>query len=287
MPRTSATLSRLAQGVSSFAFAAAGTNGFVTSVLTFAVAGVVCTVGALAAGEAGRIGDTFHIPRLWTTGIVGFLAMYLAAEAYHRADVAPVSFLLLLVPVFTALTAPLAGERLTREGALGLVISVIGIALFAQPQHGTVAQWPGLLCALAASGALAWLWYLSRDLASHDDRLWALSAAQNYLPALVGLAALPVMGGFPAGVPLVWLLVSGAGYAANTILRLYCLRILPASTASLIAPISAIVSTVLGIAVLGEIPDARVCAGAVVITIGVMVSAGIIGRTQTAAAEDG
>ena len=272
LPRTSVTLSRVAQGVSSFAFAAAGTNGFVTTVITFAVTAVACTIGAVLAGEGHRILGTFRLPRLWSVTVVGFLAMYLAAQAYHLAAVAPVSFLLLLVPLFAALMAPFAGERLTRNGMVGLAISVVGIGLFAKPEQGANPQWPGLACALAAGGALAWLWYLSRDLAAHDDDLWALSAAQNYVPAVVGLAAVVLLGDFPGGVSLAWLLVSGLGYAGNVILRLFGLRRLTASTASLIAPVSAIVSTLLAVVILHEVPDGRTWVGAAVITIGMIVA---------------
>ncbi|MFZ4373817.1 MAG: DMT family transporter [Mycobacterium sp.] len=280
LPRTSVTLSRVAQGVSSFAFAAAGTNGFVTTVITFAVTAVLCTVGAVLAGEGRRILGGLRLPRLWSVTVVGFFAMYLAAEAYHLAPVAPVSFLLLLVPLFAALMAPFAGERLTRNGMIGLAISLVGIGLFAKPEQGTNAHWPGLVCALAAGGALAWLWYLSRDLAAHDDNLWALSAAQNYVPAVVGLAAVLLMDDIPGGVSLVWLLVSGLGYAGNVILRLFGLRRLPASTASLIAPVSAIVSTLLAVVILGEVPDARTWAGAAVITVGAIVATREPGRTR-------
>lgn len=271
-PRTSVTLSRVAQGASSFAFAAAGTGGFVTSVVTHAVAAVVCTLGAIAAGEGGLILGTLRSKRVWLVSIVGFAAMWLAAQAYHLAAVAPVSFLLLLVPLFTSLMAPLFGERITKNGVMGLGISLVGIMLFAGPDAGFASEWVGLLFALAAGGALAWLWYLSRDLATDDGRLWALSASQTYAPAVVGLAIVLLLGAFPSGSALMWLLVAGAGYAGNVVLRLFGLRRMPASVASLIAPVSAIVSTAMGIVILGQIPDPLTWLGAVVITIGVVVA---------------
>ena len=61
---------------------------------------MACTIGAVMAGEGRRILGSFRLPRLWSVTVVGFLAMYLAAQAYHLAAVAPVSFLLLLVPLF-------------------------------------------------------------------------------------------------------------------------------------------------------------------------------------------
>jgi drug/metabolite transporter (DMT)-like permease len=272
LPRTSVTLSRVAQGVSSFAFAAAGTGGFVTSVLTHSVAAVLCTIGAILAGEGLLILGTLRMPRVWLVSIVGFGSMWLAAQAYHLAPVAPVSFLLLLVPLFTSLMAPLFGERITRNGLLGLAISLVGIVLFARPDAGVDTEWVGLLYALAAGGALAWLWYLSRDLTSDDGKLWALSASQTYAPAVVGLLVVLLLGAFPTGDALLWLLVAGAGYAGNVVLRLFGLRRMPASTASLIAPVSAIVSTVLGMVILGQIPDAVTWLGAVIITVGVIVA---------------
>jgi drug/metabolite transporter (DMT)-like permease len=272
LPRTSVTLSRVAQGISSFAFAAAGTGGFVTSVLTHSVAAAILTLGAIAVGEGRLILGTLRLPRVWLVSVVGFLAMWLAAEAYHLAPVAPVSFLLLLVPLFTALMAPLFGERMTRNGVIGLAISLVGIALFATPTEGFGTEWAGLICALAAGGALALLWYFSRALSTDDSKIWALSASQTYPPVVIGLLVVLLLGAFPTGDALLWLLVAGAGYAGNVVLRLFGLRRMPASTASLIAPVSAIVSTVMGMVILDQIPDALTWVGAATITIGVIVA---------------
>lgn len=271
-PRTAVTLSRVAQGVASFAFAAAGTGGFVTTVITFVVASVICTVGAVVVGEGDRLLPTLRMSRVWSVAVVGFVSMVFAATAYQHASVAVVSFLLLLVPLFSGILAPLYGERLTRNGVIGLAISVLGIFAFAQPTQGFQAEPLGLAAALLGGLGLAVLWMMSRGLASMNDGLWALSATQMIGPALLGLVVVAVGGSMPSGVALWWLVVAGIGYAANTIWRLFGLRLLPASTAALLSPISALVSTALGILILHQVPDAVTWLGAAVITLGVIIA---------------
>lgn len=271
-PRTAVTLSRVAQGVASFAFAAAGTAGFVTTVVTFVVASIICTVGALLVGEGHRILPTLRMGRVWAVAVVGFISMVLAATAYELASVAVVSFLLLLVPLFSGILAPLYGERMTRNGVIGLGISVLGIIAFAQPSQDYQAEPLGLVAALLGGLGLAILWMMSRGLATMNDGLWALSATQMIGPALLGLLVITVSGSLPAGVGMWWLIVAGIGYAGNTIWRLMGLRLLPASTAALLSPISALVSTAMGIVILNEIPDALTWFGATVITLGVIIA---------------
>lgn len=271
-PRTSVTLSRVAQGVSSFAFAAAGTGGFVTTVITLSVAAVICTGAAVYLGEARQILPTLRMRNVWVISLTGFVAMFFAAQAYHLASVATVSFLLLLVPLFAGLMAPLYGERLTRNGVIGMAISIVGALLFAQPNAAFSQEWLGLLCAVIGGLALAVLWHQSRDLAAHDDALWALSASQNYPPAVIGLVVVVLGGLTPSGTSMWWLLIAGIGYSGNVILRLFGLRRLTASAAALIAPVSALVSTLLGVLILHQVPDAITWVGAAIITVGVLVS---------------
>lgn len=271
-PRTSVTASRVAQGVSSFAFAAAGTGGFVTTVFTLSIAGVICTGAAIYFGERHLILPTLRMRSVWEIAVIGFVAMYFAAQAYHLASVASVSFLLLLVPLFAGLMAPFYGERLTRNGFIGLGMSMVGALLFAQPTAGFSDEWLGLLCAIIGGIALALLWHQSRGLAAHDDALWALSAVQNYPPAIIGMLIVLVGGMVPGTSALWWLLVAGVGYAGNVILRLFGLRLMTASTAALLAPVSALVSTALGIVILNEVPDALTWLGAAIITAGVIVA---------------
>jgi drug/metabolite transporter (DMT)-like permease len=193
-PRTAVTMSRIAQGVASFAFAAAGTAGFVTTVVTFVVASIICTVGAVLVGEGHRILPTLRMGRVWAVAVVGFISMVLAATAYELASVAVVSFLLLLVPLFSGLLAPLYGERMTRNGVIGLSISVLGIIAFAQPSQDYQAEPLGLVAALLGGLGLAILWMMSRGLATMNDGLWALSATQMIGPALLGLLVITVNG---------------------------------------------------------------------------------------------
>ena len=85
---------------------------------------------------------------LWAVSVVGAVSLILGAQAYQMAAVATVSFLLLLVPVFAGLLAPLYGERLTRRDLVGLGIGLVGVAFFAQPSPAFDTEWLGIVLAL-------------------------------------------------------------------------------------------------------------------------------------------
>ena len=209
---------------------------------------------------------------LWAVSVVGAVSLILGAQAYQVAAVATVSFLLLLVPVFAGLLAPLYGERLTRRDLVGLGIGLVGVAFFAQPSPAFDTEWLGIVLALLCGLALGLQWHQSRSLATHAYEPWATSAAQMIVPAGLGLILVLSLGLSPARAALLWLLVSGLGYAGNTALRLIGLHVLTASKAALIAPVSAITSTLLALLFLHQVPDLLTCLGAVVMVIGVVVS---------------
>ena len=185
---------------------------------------------------------------------------------------ATVSFLLLLVPIFAGALGPLYGEHLSGFNVIGMSVSMVGIALFAQPSPDFDSEWVGIVLALLGGLALALVWHQSRTLAARGDEPWAATASQTVVPGILGLVLVLGMGSPPAGAALGWLLVSGLGYAGNTVLRLVGLRGLSASSAALIAPASALTSTALAFLVLHQVPDLTTCVGAVVIVIGLVVA---------------
>lgn len=271
-PRTAVTLSRVLQGVSSFAFAAAAAGGIVAASTTLAVAGLIGLVGAAATGSSGALPALLRDRTVWAVAATGVVSLVLAAQAYQEAGVATVSFLLLLVPVYAGLMSPLFGERLTRANLLGLGISLVGIACFARPTAAFASEWLGILLALAAGAALGLIWYQSRALAARRCDPWATTAATMLVPGTAGLLFVGLLERLPTGGALAWLLVAGLGYAGNSVLRLTALRAIKASSAALIAPVSALTSTALAFALLGQVPDLLTCVGAVVVVIGVVVS---------------
>ncbi|MFM2437654.1 MAG: hypothetical protein RLZ55_465, partial [Actinomycetota bacterium] len=170
------------------------------------------------------------------------------------------------------LLAPVYGERLGRRELLGLAISLVGIGCFARPSPAFATEWTGIVLALLTGLALGIVWHQSRSLAQRGAEPWAMTAAQMLVPGVVGLAVVAVLGRLPSGPALAWLVVSGVGYAGNTVLRLTGLRLLSASKAALIAPVSALTSTALAFVLLDQVPDLLTCIGAVVIVLGVVVS---------------
>lgn len=271
-PRAAVTVSRVMQGVSSFGFAAAAAGGVTAAAITLAVASVVCLVGAAVVHSLRTMPEMLRNRTLWAVSVVGAVSLILGAQAYQMAAVATVSFLLLLVPVFAGLLAPLYGERLTRRDLVGLGIGLVGVAFFAQPSPAFDTEWLGIVLALLCGLALGLQWHQSRSLATHAYEPWATSAAQMIVPAGLGLILVLSLGLSPARAALLWLLVSGLGYAGNTALRLIGLHVLTASKAALIAPVSAITSTLLALLFLHQVPDLLTCLGAVVMVIGVVVS---------------
>lgn len=271
-PRTAVTASRILQGVSSFGFAAAAVGGVTAASVTLAVGGMVGIVGAVAAGSMGSLPRLLVNRTVVAVSVAGAASLVLAAQAFQQAAVATVAFLLLLVPVFAGLLAPLFRERLERRDLVGLGLGVVGIVCFAQPSPVFASEWSGILLALLAALALGVVWHQSKSLATHDFEPWATSAAQMIVPASLGLAAVLLLGWLPSGASLVWLIVSGVGYTGNTVLRLVGLRYLPASRAALLAPVSALTSTFLALLLLGQVPDPLTCLGAGIIVVGVLVA---------------
>ncbi|MFI0432077.1 MAG: EamA family transporter [Candidatus Nanopelagicales bacterium] len=272
-PRAALTASRVLQGVASFGFAAAAAGGLAAATITLAVGSVIGIVGALAARSLGTLPRLLRDRTVVAASLVGAVALLLGAQAYQLTSVATVSFLLLLVPLFAGLLAPLYGEHLGRRELLGLAISLVGIGCFARPSPAFATEWTGIVLALLTGLALGIVWHQSRSLAQRGAEPWAMTAAQMVVPGVVGLVVVVAMlGRLPGGPALAWLVVSGVGYAGNTVLRLTGLRLLSASKAALIAPVSALTSTALAFVLLDQVPDLLTCIGAVVIVLGVVVS---------------
>ncbi len=271
-PRGAVTVSRVLQGVSSFGFAAAAVGGVAAAAITLAVASAVGLVGVVVAHSVRTVPKLLGERTLWAVSMVGAASLVLGAQAYQMAAVATVSFLLLLVPVFAGLLAPLYGERLTRRDLLGLGIGLVGIAFFAQPSPAFDTEWLGIVLALLCGCALGLQWHQSRSLATRAYEPWATSVAQMIVPGGIGLVLVWVLGLAPARAALLWLIVSGIGYAGNTALRLIGLQTMTASKAALIAPVSALTSTILALLILHQVPDVLTCIGAVVMVVGVVVS---------------
>ena len=269
--------SRLSQGVSSFALAAAACGGLLAAAVTVAVAGIVALGVALAWGgrASGRlVWELLRTARVWVIGVVGYISVAGAALAFHFASVATVTFLLLLVPLFAALLAPLYGERVRARQLMALGIGLVGVACFAAPSTPFADEWRGIALALLASVTLALNWHQNRSLARQLEAPWAGAAAQTLGPGAIGLTTVAFVGSWPTGTSSwLWLVVAGVGYAGNTGLRLSGLRSIPASSAALLAPISAITSSLLALVVLGQRPDALTLLGAAIIVAGVVVAA--------------
>ena len=203
---------------------------------------------------------------MWVIGVVGYISVAGAALAFHFASVATVTFLLLLVPLFAALLAPLYGERCARRQLMALGIGLVGVACFAAPSTPFADEWRGIALALLASVTLALNWHQNRSLARQpggavgrrrgansgtrrhrpdDGRLRRQLADRHLLLAVAGGGRGRVRGQHRAAP--VWPAVDTRQFGRAA------------------GPISAITSSLLALVVLGQRPDALTLLGAAII----------------------
>jgi drug/metabolite transporter (DMT)-like permease len=277
----------LALGTSlSFAFARAGILAGLTPgdliLARFGVAGIVLFPVLLHGGLSTLAGVG------WRRGLVlmvvggpAFALMQMGGYAFaplaHGAVIHPASVTILS----TGIAAAMLGERLSRTHMMGAVLVVVGIVLI---------SWQGLQ---AASGASSWigdllfftsavLWAVFTVLIRH----WRLHAVQA-IAAVSFLSLLMILPGYLAYYGLEHLhsrppfpmatqvLVQGLIQGVVAIIAYsQAIRVLGVSRAVLFPAMVPAVSILIGIPIVGELPNVIQVTGLLLVTIGLMCAIG-------------
>lgn len=195
----------------------------------------------------------------------------------------------LWVAIFVALLIPL--ERATRQQRVGLVLGFVGIAVLLGVWNVDELDMVGVLAMLGATACYgfgtAWMrWRLTDSSLSGAS----LSAVQLVIATAL-LLPLVSLGGAPdeirpeSVVALIGLGVFGAGVAYVLFWRV--VRGAGPTIAATVTYLIPLVSTTLGIVVLGEVLTWNQPVGAVIALVGVALAQGLLGaRRTTATAED-
>ena len=184
-------------------------------------------------------------------------------------------------------------EQLTRRRVLGLILGFVGAATI-------LGLWQGvggsslagqLMCLTAAASYGVAIPYTRRFISPRPESGLATSAGQLLIASvLLGVVAPLVVGGFPAvadlSVPVLAsvgaLGVLGTGLAF--VLHMRNIRLLGASTASMVTYLIPVFATVVGVVVLGERLAWFEPVGAAIVLVGVAIAQGLGRRSRAAAA---
>ena len=176
--------------------------------------------------------------------------------------------------------AMLPEERLSRERAAGMGVGFAGVVVLLGPWAGIAGG--ALLGNLAIFGAAASYGvafaYTRRYLAGRSESLVSLSTAQLLMATAQLLVVLPLGGAPPDALPLdvvLSIVTMGAlGTGLAYILNYQVIRAVGATIASTVTYVVPVVSTVLGIVVLGEALAWNQPLGAAIVIAGVLVAQG-------------
>lgn len=237
------------------------------------VISVVLTLGMLRRRSVSPWGNRRGL--LLVRGFSGFLALLCFFYAIARLPLADVTVIQFTHPVFVALLAAvfLRENVGTRQG-ISFLLSIAGVLVITRPNFLTGANTdmlPPLVVGIALAGAvLASVAYvLVRKLRETEDPLVVVL----YFPLVSVPAAIPVM--WPNAVwptPREWLLLVGIGVTTQ-IAQVYLTRGLHAERAARATSVSylqIVLAAIWGALFFGEIPDAWVVAGAVLVCCGIL-----------------
>ncbi|MFO1025234.1 MAG: DMT family transporter [Acetobacteraceae bacterium] len=274
----------------SFAVARAGLLGGLVTLdlilVRFLVAGIVLFPVLLRAGlwTLGGIGWARGLVLLVTGGPLFALLQtggYAYAPLAHGAVIAPAA-----VTIFsTAIAAAFLRERLTRAHIAGAALVITGIVLISA--HGLRTEaggqaWIGDLMFLASSilwagfTVLVRYWQLNAVRAIAAMSLLSLLVMLPLYGATLGFGRLLVV---PVGALALQGLVQGGLQGSIAVVAYsHSIRVLGVSKAVLFPSIVPAISVLIGIPLLGEIPDSVQIGGLILVTIGLLAAVGVTGR---------
>ena len=245
-------------------------------VLARNVIALVLTSGMLRHAAISPWGDRKGL--LFFRGLAGFFGLLCFFYAIPRLPLADVTVLQYTNPALTAILAALfLRELMTHRDVLGLLLSLGGVLLVAQPTvlFGTTAASLDLTAVgVALLGALfaAMAYTAVRKLRETEHHLVVVF----YLPLVATPASIPIMWGealWPT--PWEWLLLLGIGVLTQ-IAQVYLtkgLHIEQAGRAMSLSYIQIVFAACWGLLFFGERPDVLSILGAVLVVAGTMVVA--------------
>jgi len=278
----------------SFAVARAGIVGGMTPadliLVRFLIAGLVLLPVLLRWGlpSLAGIGWRRGVVLLVTGGPLFALLQtggYAFAPLAHGAVIAPAAVTILS----TAIAAAFLHERLSRSHLIGAVLVIAGIVFI---------SWHGLI---SATGNQTWigdlmffgssiLWAIFTVLVRH----WRLDAVRAI--AVVSVLSLVAMlpgyaittgwqhfASLPTGALLLQAAIQGGLQGVVTIIAYsHAIRVLGVSRAVLFPAIVPAISVLIGIPIVGEIPDGMQVLGLALVTCGLLIAVGLFHRLRAA-----
>ena len=218
-----------------------------------------------------------HLLSAGATGVA--LAVHFGAffESLEWTTVAASVTLVQVQPVFVALGAfLLLGERLGRRLALGIAVSLAGMAVMTLPGASLAGTRPLLGNALAILGALMMAAYVLAGRSLRQEVALVPYVAVVYTVCAASLLAFALgdgatvwLGAYP---PREWLLflamAVGPGLLGHTVIN-WALEHVESSVVSVTLLGEPVGSAVLAVLLLGEVPGARTVAGGAVVLCGI------------------
>lgn len=188
--------------------------------------------------------------------------------------------------VVAVLSRVFFGERLSRNGLIGLVLTIVGSFLLFRNDLETVGDWRGPALALAGAGAVAVYLMVGRRLRQDCPGLLAY-VFPTYLTAAVLLLVLaPVLGsgltGFSGGTWVFLLLLGLVPQSIGHTSYNWSLRYLPATLVATLTLAEPILASLLAWQLLGETPSKGMIPGGLMVGLGIlMVTLSFTGRRRT------
>ena len=205
---------------------------------------------------------------LIASGLATAVYTICAFKAYDLIEIGPATFIIYLAPVFVALLAPLViKEKLERSTILCLAIALAGTGLLSWGQTGGRghSRLEGALLALA--GALFWailmlIWKKLRE--THSPLtigLWTNGVcAIVYAPFAIPRTGIITAKGWASIAVFGFVIIGAAGLTF-----MYAIKRVKAQDAGLLSYIEPVSAMLLGLALLGEVPNWQDFVGAALI----------------------
>jgi drug/metabolite transporter (DMT)-like permease len=219
-------------------------------------------VAALAAAGGARLRTT-RLPLQLGRALLFFANIVMMIAALSLLPLGTAITILFTFPIFvTALAVPLLGERIGAGRWAAVLIGFAGTIVIIRP--GFPGSYLGVVLALAAALASAAFQIMTRRLASTEAPvatllytsvggavLASLAALPAWLPPSLGQWGLLALSGVLGGA-VNWLVIKAFSYASPAVLA-------PLSYGEILG------AALLGFLLFGEVPDARLASGAVLI----------------------
>ena len=229
------------------------------AVVALALGGDFPGRGAAAAAAAAGLG-----------GAIGLAALYRGMAVGAIAIVAPISASAAVIPVAYGLAR---GERPSGVQLAGIAVALVGVALAAREPHAGARVAAGVPLALIAAGGFG-SYFVFIDHAAAADPLWAVVVARCASSALaVGAAAARRALTVPRGRVLVLVAIGIFDVGANVLLVLALARGY-ISVVSVLASLYPVVTVLLALVLLRELPARAQLAGGALALVGVALIAG-------------